>query len=59
MISKTNTSQNFIGRLMGGTLLRITERIVHSSPALMTSVHKRCKDQSGINVAGEEVIKIA
>ena len=43
----------------GRALLRITERIAQSSPALVMSVHKRCRDQSGMNVAGEEGTKIA
>jgi hypothetical protein len=45
----------FSGKTRGGALLRITERIVQSSPALMMSVHMRCRDQSGINAAGEDI----
>jgi hypothetical protein len=59
MILYTNTKSEFRRKTCGEVLLRITERIVQSSPALRVSVYIRCKDQSGINAAGGEDIKIA
>lgn len=60
MILYTNTKSEFRRKTRGGgDLLWITERIVQSSPALRVSIYIRCRDQSGINTAGGEDIKIA
>lgn len=55
ILQKNRNEKNFAGTLHGRVLPRITEMIVQSSRALMTSADNRCKDRSGINTAEEDM----